>query len=149
MPTRAELVDEVLLAGRKLSTAAVLFHTALAARQGLSATDEKALDVLARRGPMTAGDLARHTGLTPASVTALVGRLERKEAARRVPHPEDGRKVLIEFRQDWAARAAPLFDDLVRSLRELCEGYEDDELATVAQFLSDAAWRQEEAMRRL
>ncbi|MGI5163851.1 MarR family transcriptional regulator [Spirillospora sp. CA-253888] len=149
MPTRAEIVDEVLLAGRKLSTAAVLFHTALAARQGLSATDEKALDVLARRGPMTAGDLARHTGLTPASVTALIGRLERKEAARRVPHPEDGRKVLIEFRRDWAAKAAPLFDDLVRSLRELCEGYEDDELATVAQFMTDAAWRQEEAMRRL
>ncbi|MFC9973094.1 hypothetical protein ACFVH6_19610 [Spirillospora sp. NPDC127200] len=57
--------------------------------------------------------------------------------------------MLIEFRQDWAARAAPLFDDLVRSMRELCEDYEDDELATVAQFMSDAAWRQEEAMRRL
>ncbi|UNO42667.1 MarR family transcriptional regulator [Streptomyces sp. MST-110588] len=149
MTNREELVEGVLFAGRKLSTAAVLFHTALAARMGLSATEEKALDLLDRRGPMTAGDLARHTGLTPASVTALIGRLERKEAARRVAHPEDGRKVLIEFNREWAARVAPLFEDFVRSLRELCADYDDGQLATVARFMTDAAQRQEESTRRL
>jgi DNA-binding MarR family transcriptional regulator len=147
--SREELVDEVLLAGRKLSTAAVLFHTALAARLGLNATDSKALDLIERLGPLTAGDLARHTGLTPASITALLGRLERNGAVRRMPHPEDGRKVVLEFNEEFAARSVHLFDDLVASLRELCAGYTDEQLATVAGFLEEAARRQSEATRKL
>ncbi|MET9295283.1 MarR family transcriptional regulator [Streptomyces sp. NPDC003077] len=149
MAKREELIDRVLMAGRELSTAAVLFHTALAARHGLSATETKALDLLQRLGPLTAGELARHTGLTPASVTALIGRLEDKGAARRIRHPADGRKVLVEFDERWAASVAPDFDDFVASLRELCADYTDDQLAVVAGFMREAAGRQSEATRNL
>ncbi|MFG3252940.1 MarR family winged helix-turn-helix transcriptional regulator [Streptomyces sp. NPDC048172] len=149
MTSREERVNEVLLAGRKLSTAAVLFHSALAAGQGLSATDTKALDLVQRLGPMTAGELARHLSLKPASVTALIGRLESKDALRKVPHPQDGRKVVLEFDEAFAARTAHLFDDLVGSLRELCEHYTDDQLDTIAQFTTEAARRQTDATRKL
>ncbi|MGW8375475.1 MarR family transcriptional regulator [Streptomyces sp. ODS28] len=146
---REELVGRVLLAGRELSTAAVLFHGALAATQGLSATETKALDLLQRGGPLTAGELARRTGLVPASVTALIGRLEEKGAARRVPHPGDGRKVLVEFDEGFAEAVAPYFGGLVGSLRELCEDYSEEQLATVADFLTAAARRQEKETERL
>ncbi|MCX4834705.1 MarR family transcriptional regulator [Streptomyces sp. NBC_01016] len=146
---REELVDEVLLAGRELSTAAVLFHTALASRQGLSATDTKALDLVARLGPMTAGDLARHLALKPASVTALIGRLEDKDALRKAPDPGDGRKVVLHFNEEFAARNLHYFADLVGSLRELCEHYTDEQLATIASFTREAARRQAEATQRL
>src|SRR3712207_9587219 len=65
----------------------------VAARQGLSASEEKALDLLERAGPLTAGELARQTGLAPASVTGVVNRLERKGFARRIPNPDDRRSV--------------------------------------------------------
>jgi MarR family len=52
--------------------AAVMFHAALSARLGLSATEEKALDLLDRFGPLTARQLAERSGLAPASVTGLV-----------------------------------------------------------------------------
>ncbi|MFJ1748136.1 MarR family transcriptional regulator [Streptomyces sp. NPDC088116] len=146
---REELVAEVLLAGRELSTAAVLFHSALAARQGLSATDTKALDLVARLGPLTAGDLARHLALKPASVTALIGRLEDKDALRKAPHPEDGRKVVLHFNQEFAARNMHYFTELVGSVRELCERYTDEELAAIASFTKEAARRQAEATQRL
>ncbi|MFI5998164.1 MarR family transcriptional regulator [Streptomyces sp. NPDC051362] len=147
--SREELVDAVLLAGRELSTAAVLFHTALAARQGLSASDTKALDLVARLGPMTAGDLARRLALKPASVTALVGRLEAKGALSKAPHPEDGRKVVLRFNQEFADRNLHYFADLVASLRELCEQYSDEQLASIASFTSDAARRQAQATQNL
>ena len=51
---RAELLERLALAGRASSAATVMFHTAVAARQGLSASEEKALDLLERSGPLTA-----------------------------------------------------------------------------------------------
>src|SRR4029453_588701 len=64
---RAELLEGLTLAGRASSVATVIFHTAVAAHQGLNATEEKALDLLERSGPLTAGELARQTRLAPAS----------------------------------------------------------------------------------
>ena len=52
---RAELLEELALAGRAMSAATVMFHATVAERQGLSATEEKALDLLERFGPLTAG----------------------------------------------------------------------------------------------
>jgi len=101
---RAELLAQLETAGRAQSAATVMFHTAVAARQGLSATEEKALDLLERHGPLTAGELARHSGLAPASVTGLINRLERKGFARRVRNPNDRRSVLVEIDRDRVFR---------------------------------------------
>jgi DNA-binding MarR family transcriptional regulator len=147
---RAELLEQLALAGRASSAATVMFHTAVAARQGLSASEEKALDLLERSGPLTAGELARRSGLAPASVTGLINRLERKGFARRVPNPGDGRSVLVEVdRERVYATVAPLFADWVGSLYELYAGYTDEQLEVILHFLTEAARRQQEATARL
>ena len=147
---RAELLEQLALAGRASSAATVMFHTAVAARQGLSASEGKALDLLHRSGPLTAGELARRSGLAPASVTALVDRLERKGFARRIPNPGDGRSVLVEVdRERVDATVAPLFADWVGSLYELYAGYTDEQLEVILHFLTEAARRQQEATARL
>ena len=147
---RAELLEQLALAGRASSAATVMFHTAVAARQGLSASEEKALDLLHRSGPLTAGELARQSGLAPASVTALINRLEAKGFARRVQNPSDRRSVLVEVdRERVDATVAPLFADWVGSLQELYDGYTDEQLEVILHFLDEAARRQREATARL
>lgn len=146
---RQELVQDILLAGRELSTAAVMFHTAVGEASGLSVTETKALEVITRSGPVTPADLARLSGLAPASVTALLDRLERKRVARRVPHPTDGRRFLVEIDPAHMARSQVVFTDLVTQLVDLCEDFDDDQLATVVRFLRGAAERQLAATRRL
>ncbi|HWD43776.1 MAG TPA: MarR family transcriptional regulator [Actinomycetota bacterium] len=147
---RAELLEQLALAGRASSAATVMFHTAVAARQGLSATEEKALDLLERSGPLTAGELARQSGLAPASVTALINRLEAKGFARRVQNPSDRRSVLVEVDAERLyATVAPLFADWVGSLLELYTGYTDEQLEVILHFLNEAARRQREATARL
>lgn len=147
---RAELLKQLEEAGRASSAATVMFHTAVAARQGLSPTEEKALDLLDRSGPLTAGELARRSGLAPASVTGLVGRLERKGYARRVANPSDRRSVLVEVdRERVYASIAPLFAGWSRALEELYDGYSDEQLETILHFLTEAARRQQEATARL
>lgn len=146
---REELIQRVFLAGRELSTAAVMFHTAVAAKGGLTATETKALDLLERLGPLTAGELSEQSGLAPASVTGLIDRLERKGVARRIPHPQDRRRVLIEMNRDYIAVSAPQFDDLVAGVRELCAKFTDDELVTVIEFVTASAKVQQAATARL
>jgi DNA-binding MarR family transcriptional regulator len=147
---RAGLLERLMVAGRAQSAATVMFHTAVAARQGLGASEEKALDLLERFGPLTAGELAGHAGLAPPSVTGLVNRLEAKGFVRRVPNPDDRRSVLIEIdRERVMASIAPLFVDWVYSLEDLYAGYSDDELETILHFLTEAARRQQEATHGL
>ena len=147
---RAELLERLALAGRASSAATVMFHTAVAARQGLSASEEKALDLLERSGPLTAGELARRSGLAPASVTGLINRLEHKGFARRIQNPSDRRSILVEADVErMYARVAPLFADWARSLQELYAGYSDQELEVILHFLTEVARRQQEATARL
>ena len=109
--SRAELIAGLDMAGRIHSSAAVMYHGALAALQDLSATEAKAMDYLDRFGPLTPRELGRHSGLAPASVTGLIDRLERKGFARRLPNPEDGRSRLVELNRERIAPLAHLFDD--------------------------------------
>ena len=147
--TRRRRLDALFTAGREVSAAAVMFHTTLAARQGLSATEEKALDLLERDGPLTGRQLAQRSGLAPASVTNLVNQLEAKGFARRTRNPHDGRSVLIEAVPDRLAQLGPLFDDWVRELEELTAKYTDAELAAITDFLTESARRQKDATARL
>ncbi|MEV5571285.1 MarR family transcriptional regulator [Spirillospora sp. NPDC052269] len=149
MTDRDELVGRLLASGRELSNAAVMFHTALAEHQGLTATEEKALDLLDRFGPLTARQLSERSNLAPASVTGLIDRLERKGFARRIPNPADKRSVLVETVPDRLATLAPLFEDYVASLRDLVTRYDERELTAIVDFLTEAADRQRQATRRL
>ncbi len=139
-----ELQRDLDLAGRELSTVTVMFHTAIAEKLGLSATELKTLDLLQRFGPLTAGELGGRTGLAPASVTGLVDRLERKRYARRIADPTDGRRVLIELNHESVGAAAALFSDFMRRLQELYAGYSVAQLETILHFLRAAAQQQQQ-----
>ena len=146
---REKLVQELLARSRELSTATVLFHTAIAESQGFTPIETKTADLLARFGPMTAKELVRHSGLAPASVTALIDRLERKGLARRRPHPEDGRKVLVELNHNRAEEMAPMWDYLVDEVHRVCERFTDDQLRAVAEFLAEGARITHESTERI
>lgn len=147
--TRRQVLDELALAGRAHSTGVVLFHTALAAKQGLGPTETKALDLLERFGPMTAGEFGARTGLAPASVTGLIDRLEQKGYAKRVKDPADGRRVLVEYDPASSMRFAPYFMGLMKELEALYEGYTIEELEVVRRFLEEVTKVQTEAAVKL
>jgi DNA-binding MarR family transcriptional regulator len=147
--SRAELLARLVTAGRETSTAAVMFHSTLASLQGLNATDTKAIDVLDRHGPLTAGELATRTGLAPPSITGLVNRLEKKGFVRRVPDPVDRRRVRIERTPAALAAIAPLFADFIRRLDVLYATFTDDELAVILRFITEVTEEQRQATARL
>ncbi len=148
-PASEPTLTAIDLAGRQLSNAAVMFHTAVASRLGLGPTEEKTLDLLERHGPLSPGDLGRSTGLAAASITGVLDRLERRGYVHRVRDSRDGRRVLVEIDREHAARVAQLFDDLSERMAVVYAAFTDAELAVVTRFLGAAAQAQHEATRQL
>jgi DNA-binding MarR family transcriptional regulator len=139
--SRAETLERLARVGREHSDATVLFHATIAALMNLHPTDYKVLGILERVGPMSAGEIARASGLATASVTDLIDRLEEKGFARRVRDDRDRRRVVVEPVGDRAAAAAKLFASTRRSLAQLFERYTERELAVIADFLARNAER--------
>jgi DNA-binding MarR family transcriptional regulator len=140
-PSRGALLATLARAGREHSDATVLFHATVAERLGLNLTDYKALGILQRLGALTAGELARHTGLATASVTNLLDRLEHKGFVRRTSDPRDRRRVLAQPVPEKLAEAERVFASTRASLTRLYQGYSDKELAAIADFLRRNAAR--------
>lgn len=145
---RRALAERVVRAARESSTAGVLFHAALAARLGLTSTDHKALEVLDRLGPQTAGEIATHTGLAAASITALIDRLEAKGLVRRERDAVDRRRVNVVPTNANDAEVKAMFGPAGAAMAHLLDRYDDKELNAIAEFLETGAkWAREQTAK--
>jgi predicted transcriptional regulator len=146
---RSELLTRLSEAGRDLSDAVVMFHSAASARLGLGPSDWKILGLLERHGPRTAGELSEHAGLAPASVTGILDRLEDRGWIRRSRDEADRRRVVVALDHRLSADMGSLFGGLMRRLNELYARYPDRDLERLAVLLSEIAECQKEATREL
>ncbi|MGW6282933.1 MarR family winged helix-turn-helix transcriptional regulator [Kribbella sp. NPDC055071] len=126
------------LLGREFATAIVVFHETVGRLLGLSSVERKCLDVLDRLGPVTAGAIAEHTGLTTGAVTGLADRLEKAGYARRTRDPHDRRKVLIELvpNERRAQLTAAAFGPFVADMTEAAAKYTPAELAVISDWVA-------------
>ncbi len=145
-PSREDLMQKLLVASRESSTLAVFFHTSIAERVGLGATEEKTLALLGKFGPLTAGEIAAHTGLTTPSVTGLIDRLEKKGMVRRIRDPHDRRRVIVQPDQARLAELDRLFSSVQEAFHEVLDIYSDEQLAIITDFLIRSAQRSREFM---
>ena len=112
----------------------LLYHSAVAARVGLNATDVSSLRLL-REEPLSAGDLAQQIGLTGAATTALLDRLERAGFLKRVRGTEDRRRVTVHVNQEKLGAIDALYIDQGVQMAKLLNGYNAEEFRTVMDFL--------------
>jgi DNA-binding MarR family transcriptional regulator len=138
---RDEILDELARVGRAHSDATVLFHANVASLLDLHPTDYKVLGILVSSGPLSAGEIARRSGLATASVTNLIDRLERKGFVRRVDDPTDRRRVMVEAVGERLTSARSLLASTRRSLAQLYDRYSDRDLSVIADFLHHNAER--------
>lgn len=114
----------------------VLLRNATSRKLGLNVADMECLDLLFLKGISTPTELARHTGLTTGSTTAMLDRLEKAKLIKRKPNPKDRRGVLIEVNQNLAEILRPMLAGIRKRQDELIASYTDKELETIADFLT-------------
>src|SRR5262245_42675343 len=147
---RTELIAALGDEFRQLSTATILFHQAIADRLGMNVTDHKCADILLGTGPITAGELARRTGLTTGAITGVIDRLEKAGFVRRAKDAGDRRRVIIEpLPEQIGRKIGPLFESIAQAMAELCGDYTMEELAVIREFTARAHQSAYEEIRKL
>lgn len=136
MKSKQELEQQVFMAARDQGISSVLFRNAIARRLGLNATDSECLSFLGIKGTSSPTELARYTGLTSGSTTAMLDRLEKAGYIRRIPNPNDRRGSLIELDPRYGEVAMPLVAGVQKAHKELLASYTPQELAVIADFLT-------------
>lgn len=104
---------------------------------GLNDSDLAVLDVLARDGTQSPTDLARRTGVQPATMTGVLVRLERAGWIVRRPDTADGRRVQIEV--TGLARLTEIYRDGNRRLDEVDGALTGEQAPAVLDYLRAVA----------
>ena len=140
MPNTDDVV-EVRLLLRRFAMERDRWIASLCRRVGASRSDYDALEALDAHGPLTPGELGALLSLTSGSITALVGRLEDLGWARREPHGDDRRKVIVSLTNAaWQLgqdELLPYFDAVDTATGDLTA----KERAVVKRYLGDLVSR--------
>jgi DNA-binding MarR family transcriptional regulator len=135
-----------LAAGMKLKqavrtsqTATDVFDEALTTFLGINRTDGRCLDIIDRLGRVSAGQLANESGLTTGAVTAVIDRLEAAGYVRRLRDELDRRKIWVEPTPAVQQINGHIFGIYARMSPALTEGYSDEQLQAVLEFLEISA----------
>ena len=131
---RQALVAAAALAARLHQNAYDRFEDAAAEYFGVNRTAMRCMDVLERDGQLSAGEIARQTGLTSGAVTALLDRLERAGYVRRLRDDADRRRILVELTEKALHGAAEVYGPFVDVLAEYAT-YSDAELRLITRYI--------------
>ena len=137
--TKQQLIAEARTAMRRLSAEIDGLDQRTAEHFKVGRTDVHIIDTVESRGPITPTELARIVGLTTGGLSIALERLERIGYLRRVRHPDDRRKVMVEVTETIAPLQDKMFAQLGRRMHAILAGYTTEQLATIAEFLDAAA----------
>jgi DNA-binding MarR family transcriptional regulator len=135
-PTRrTQLIKDIVVAIQDEQTQNAFLSNAIAERLGVTSNELEVLGTLVARGPLSAGDIAKRTGLTSGAVTRLIDRLVERGSVRRRPDPEDRRRVLVEITPAALRACEPFYQPIAREGTALLEQRTEKELEVILEYL--------------
>jgi DNA-binding MarR family transcriptional regulator len=131
---RGKLEAALIESVRRGQSAAHQMDEAAHRAMGINATDGRCLDVIDRRGRISAGRLATEAGLTSGAITAVLDRLEARGFVRRLPDPGDRRRILVEITEEPRRLAQRLYGPLHEMTDGWIERRSEEELRLLVEF---------------
>lgn len=132
---RRDLVSRVGVAVRKMGAQSVVTSQVVADRFDLHTTDLEVLNLIFLREQASAGELAKATGLTSGSITALIDRLTKAGYVERHADPEDRRRVMVRIRHDAIEPIKAVYMPMQALMFALWSKFGPRELEVIADFL--------------
>lgn len=118
----------------------VLFQEAIAARLGLNATDYRCLEVILRKGQMTAKALAEEIHLTTGAITGIVDHLEKAGYVERLENPMDRRSIIIRpliTHREVEKKLGDAMSSYRAAISKVFGKYNADQTAAIVDFLAE------------
>lgn len=130
---------EITLLARQLAVELEAFAAEFAQMHGLHPTDVRALvhvmDAARHGQQLRPRDLSERLGLTTASVTALLDRLEREGHIERVRHVTDRRSITIQPKEQMLAAGGAYFGGLQGRMMQVLADLSDEQARVVRETL--------------
>lgn len=120
---------------RASQTATDLFDETLTQFLGINRTDGRCLDLIDRRGRVSAGQLANDSGLTTGAVTAVIDRLEAAGYVRRIRDTLDRRKIWVELTEDTRNITARIFGHYEKTGPMMMARFTPDQVRAILEYL--------------
>jgi len=130
------LVEQVGRHVRRMGAQSVITSQVVAERFGLHTTDLECLDLIYLRKDVTAGELAKATGLTSGAVTALIDRLEKAGYVERAADRADRRRVLVRIKPDAIKSIQTVYAPIQEKMFALWSTFSERDLRVVADFIA-------------
>ncbi|MFG3101165.1 MarR family winged helix-turn-helix transcriptional regulator [Streptomyces sp. NPDC048182] len=135
MSDREELLRQVADESRRHYASWTLFNQKMADRLGLHPTDVQCLNLLdLEPEPLTTGQIAALTGLTPGSATRLVDRLTKAGLVERRADPADRRRTLVALAPGALSGLGDAWEAPGNAYDDLLATFDDGELATIRTY---------------
>lgn len=141
----ARAIGEAIMRWQDLTQ---MFDEAIGRLEGLNGSELRCISMLVM-GPKPAGEIAAAVGLTPAAITALIDRLEKRGLVERTRSDNDRRKVLVAATADASEMAKRHYGAIAVEGAEVLSDFNDAELATIRRFVEAAVALQERHLAKL
>lgn len=134
-----ERIDVCLIALRRILRATELHRKELAQSAGMTPVQLRVVQILAETGTSTGGAIAKRMHVAPATITAMIDKLERAGHVARAPSHTDRRQTMIVLTDQGleALKRAP--DALQQRFAAEFEALEDWEQAMIVAVLERVA----------
>ena len=119
-------------------TATDIVDEAVAGAFAVNRTDLRLIEALQVAGQLTAGELARSVGLSPAATTTAIGRLVAAGHATRTRNDRDRRQILVSLTPSALAIGDRAFGVMVHAGRRLLRRYTREQLLVIKDFMQQA-----------
>lgn len=133
------IIEKFRTASRQYSDASIFMHEAIARKADLSGADHKYLGLILQHKELTAGEIAKLTGLTTGAVTGLIDRLEKKKLLKRQFTKDDRRKVIIIPNVENSMKLLqPIFNELQQRTTALINSFSEKEIQIIERYFVEA-----------
>ena len=123
---------------RNLRIELAMLNHRIGGRAALKDADLDCLDVLVRQGSMSPTELSRRTGIHAATMTGILGRLERDGWIVRERAEADRRAVVVAPVPDRVREIFGHYSGMDSALDEILGDYSESELGLIIEFLQRA-----------
>ncbi|MCU1510040.1 MAG: Transcriptional regulator, MarR family [Glaciihabitans sp.] len=136
MRERNRLTTGIKRSLRDLSNQIALLNHQVSARLALKDIDLDCLDLISQHGPLSPGEIARRSGVHPATMTGILDRLEAGGWIVRERAATDRRAVQVRALKERTREVVQHYAGMDGSMDAVLAAYDETQLETIADFLS-------------
>ena len=147
--SREQIIRAVIREVRGWQSASEAFDDAVSDAIGLTRNEHRCVDLIDQHGRITAGELARLSGLTTGAITGLIDRLEGRGLVLRQRDASDRRRVFIETTDSMRDLADPIYARHFQQAGAVFDAFSAGELEVIADFMRRGREMNERSLARV